>query len=487
MKLLRALILYFIVFSLGQVAWAQDSLSEKAAKQELSYLHITLEQAHFDLYAHRSREEYRNLLNEIYSSIEGPQSRLDMAKIVQRYVAYGKIGHAKAEVGFKEFVSHIGSAGKFLPVFIRVEEDQVFLTRPSNEDRTAAAGDELKALNGRDIFTLLDKLGEFVSAERDEMRNALMEESFPALLWLELGDVNFATLTLAKAGNEIQNIEIKSVDYPTYASIRENSPTKTLSTEFGTRDYQILDNGIAYLRPGPFVDLEANVDETDPSYSGDRYFDFIDEAFVEINNSGASDLIIDLRHNPGGNNNFSDAMIAYFADKPFRFTNNFQLKSSEVTKANYKRQMEAKELSGFFAEMVAAEMAQTNGVRYNFNIPMVNPETSGTYEGTVWVLINRHSYSNATTTAAIIKDYGFGNIIGQETADLPTTYASILTFTLPETNFVVTYPKSYFIRPNGDTRLQGVIPDVVLPFQPIGADNDVVLEAATQHILRSRK
>ena len=65
------------------------------------------------------------------------------------------------------------------------------------------------------------------------------------------------------------------------------------------------------------------------------------------------------------------------------------------------------------------------------------------------MLIDRHSYSNATSVAALVQDYDFGTVLGEETADVASNYASVLYFDLPKTGITVTFPKSHFVRPNG--------------------------------------
>ena len=69
-----------------------------------------------------------------------------------------------------------------------------------------------------------------------------------------------------------------------------------------------------------------------------------------------------------------------------------------------------------------------------------------------------------------------------ETADVASNYASVLYFDLPKTGITVTYPKSYFLRPNGRDDVSGVIPEVLLKRAPIGVADDVVLDEAIRYI-----
>ena len=102
------------------------------------------------------------------------------------------------------------------------------------------------------------------------------------------------------------------------------------------REAKILPNNVGYLRPGPFYNAEAKTEAE--AWDTSRFRTFIDDAFAKFIAAKVDRLIIDLRANPGGDNLFSDLMIAWFADKPFRFFSQFKVRvSPESTKANADR------------------------------------------------------------------------------------------------------------------------------------------------------
>lgn len=65
---------------------------------------------------------------------------------------------------------------------------------------------------------------------------------------------------------------------------------------------------------------------------------FVDNAFAQFAERRAARLLIDLRNNPGGYNSFSDHMLAWIANRPFRFCSSFRIRvSAQATAANSKR------------------------------------------------------------------------------------------------------------------------------------------------------
>jgi C-terminal processing protease CtpA/Prc len=246
------------------------------------------------------------------------------------------------------------------------------------------------------------------------------------------------------------------------------------------REFRFID-GIAYLKPGPFYNVSGS------SYFDTTAFDdLLASAFAQIRTRNSRQLILDLRNNPGGESFFSDRLVAYFATKPFHFASKFYLRTSRVSKESFSRDVPpllkgapptiAREVQ----RQLDAVLSHEDGERFEFPIPEypAHPETRR-FTGDVYVLINRHSYSNATTTAALLQDYGFGVLVGEETADLPTSYASVSSFTLARTKLRVTYPRSYFVRPSGDRQVRGVVPDYAVD-QDLFTREDEILRFAVQ-------
>ncbi|MBB6425720.1 S41 family peptidase [Sphingopyxis sp. JAI128] len=458
------------------------ALSARAVRSDFALLYQTLQEAHFNLYAHRSKAEYDTHYRSLLATIEAPMDPVAVAILFQKFVAYGRIGHARIDAPVIAFVSQLRGGGKILPIFIRVDGDRVLLTQTADQGGSLRAGAEIVSIDGVPIRQVLERLSGYVSAERPYMAYAQMEESFPVLLWLDRGPLDSLSVT-ARVGSTMKTVSVKAVTLDQRKALTAKFPGPEQLVEFSDREYKVLEPGIAYLRPGPFFNTEQSNEGPAPSYEASAFRTFIDASFSKLIASGATDLLIDLRNNPGGDNSFSDPMIAWFADRPFRFASSFTLKASAATKADYSRQRVAGvPIDPDFLRQIDAEEKQPNGTRYTYELPIVAPRAEPRFHGRVWLLINRHSYSNAASVAALVQDYGFGKVLGEETADVASNYASVQHFTLPLTGIVVTYPKSHFVRPNGNAEVAGVTPDFPIEPPPVDASGDVALSKALEII-----
>lgn len=464
-----------------------STVAPEVIRSDFTLLYETLQEAHFDLYAHRSKVEYDRFYRTLLGTIRKPMTSIAVATMFQRFVAYGKIGHARIDAPMVAFVAYLQGGGTLIPLFIRVDGNRVVLTEPAEESGKLRAGTEIIAIDGKPVHEVIDHLSSYVSAERPYMAYAQMEQSFPALVWLDRGHIASVKVTAILAGRPL-TIVVPALTLAQRRSLATEYPTGSLATKFSTREYRPLGNGIAYLRPGPFFNIEQPARGDAPSYQAASFVAFIDDSFQKVLASGATDLVLDLRDNPGGDNSFSDPMIAWFATRPFRFASSFTLKASAATKADYARERAAgAPIDPSFANQMDAEAREPNGTRYKYDIPIVQPRNEPRFHGRVWVLVNRHSYSNAASVAALVQDYGFGKVVGEETADVASNFASVQSFTLPKTQIAVTYPKSHFVRPNGRDDVSGVLPDITLTRPPIGASEDLVLKDTLSLIQRREK
>lgn len=472
-------------------ATVENKLSVAELRADFATLYKSLRASHYDLYAHRSRADYDAYFRGESTALDTPLDRAEAARRFQRFVAYGRVAHAHIDAPIASFMSWRAQGGKMLPLFARVVDGKVYLLEAADADGHLPAGTEIETVDGEPALVWLDRLAAYVSADRPYMAYAQLEKMLPIAAWEALGPIDVVQVRARGPDGAVFTQRVAALSADEYGRLGKRYPTPAPDTDFNQRDWRLLGDGIAYLRPGPFYNIEAAADGPAPSYEASAYRRFIDGAFEKIIVAGATDLIVDLRDNPGGDNSFSDPMVAWFATRPFKFASSFRIKASAANKAWYRAQQAKNEAAktppdAVMTALVKAEFAHSDGQRYDYPIALVEPRPQPRFGGRVYVLVNRHSYSNATSVAALIQDYGFGRILGEETSDLPSSYASVVYFDLPHTGFSVTYPKSRFLRPSGDRALRGVIPDIAIatPVEP--SATDTVLARARDEVLNAR-
>ncbi|NRB59387.1 MAG: peptidase S41 [Winogradskyella sp.] len=441
-----------LILSNSLIVFTQN-FSKQDVISDLDYLRSSLERTHFDLYHHIAKEDFVKKYNEVRMEIaEDSLSYFEVAMLFQRLVASVNNGHTRIEFydQVQSYVAHMDKNGTVFPLELAIEDNRVYVRRNWSDNRGIKIGSEIKSINGIPIKEVLDRIYPYVSAERKYFRNALIESfTFPRYYWRVFGEKNAFDVEISEQ-NSLKRIKIKAIEANTYES-------KWKSIIKNNRVLEFLSASVAYLRPGSFGgDL-------------DKYKKFIDSSFTEINKQNYSDLVIDLRNHSGGDDIYGDYLVSYFADKPFQWNSKFQLKTSSLLKENV---IKTKDTTNVYWQ---AFLNHKNGEIFNYNFSPFEPqEKSKRFKGKVYVLVNRHSYSQSTVTAALIKDYNFGTIVGEETAEYPTLLASIFTYKLPFTGIKVDVPKGKIYRINGEESRNGLIPQIIIRDHLLDEKDEIV-------------
>lgn len=455
-------------------------VSPQDSRADFDDLYARLQDSHYDLFARRPKREYDALFQQMRTGFDTSVAPLEVWKRYQRFVAYGNVAHAHMDPMPEYWENFRKAGGKAFPLFLRVVDAKAYVADDYSGLGTIAQGDEVVSIDGMPALRWLEQARAFVSADNDYMAWAQLESQLPMFVWLARGEVQSFALVLGKADGTRAGVTLPALSRADFEAVAAKRP-KRFELDWNAREARILEGGLAYLRPGPFYD--SRPDAADPWDTAD-FESFIDEAFGRFIAQGADRLLIDLRDNPGGDNSFSDLMVAWFAAKPFRFSEEFDIKISTAAIESNRKRLQGKggETNSTSLRLAAAYDGKPLGSRVGFAIPLIAPRDGARFAGPVYLLVNRHSYSNTVLVAAIAQDYGFGKVLGEETSDLASTYGALEKFTLPRTGIEVSFPKARILRSNGDARARGVIPDIAIATPLVDDGTDRVLQQAIKII-----
>lgn len=450
-----------------------EKLQPPKLQEDFRVLYEGLQRAHIGLYSHRPKAVLDKAFADTMARLDRPMSRFEAQRIFQRFVAEGRVAHARIDPPMEMFGSYLEAGGRIFPFGVRIDGNRIYVSENLSGIAAIAPGDEIVTIDAKPAGYWLRQLRRQISADSQGLANAILEPQFTVALWFERGAIETFQVSIAKPGGRSKEFSIHARTPAEMRAAAAGSPSG-LEIDPSVREAKIVGKGIAYLRPGVFMNTTEGGDPFNPS----AFHAFIDQAFQRFLAEGATDLLIDLRNNPGGDNSFSDHMIAWFADRPFRFASHFRVKVSPEAMAANKARLADAPPESIVRQYDAAYARAVPGSVIPFEMPWVAPRVGARFTGRVFVLVNRRSFSNAVSVAAIVQDYRFGRIIGEPTVDLATTYGAMETFKLPNSGFAVGFPKAFIVRPNGDERLGGVTPDCRIETPIFEPTDDPVLRAA---------
>jgi C-terminal processing protease CtpA/Prc len=463
--------LLFIVLSLQCLAQNQMKFSSQEVKEDLKFLYETLDKSHYNLYTNTKKEIFDKEFERIMNSIEDSLLLIEMNRLFQPFTALSKLGHCSIQLPINSYGAYLQNGGTLFPLNLYFKEDKVFILDSHSAESSISKGDEIISINEKPIEEVINGLYKYISGENVYSKNVQIELlSFPRILWVVNGENKNYSLVVKKHNDKQIDINIKSIPCTKF---EEKMAQKKPATN-PSRDFAFIGD-IAYLRPGQFYNpsKNGNAKISGETIDNKKFTTFLDSCFTLIHNKNTQNLIIDLRGNPGGAATFSNPMIAYFATEPFIGGSRMFIRTSKINKKFWEG---VTDTSRFLKDIKKEILSRENGNR--FEIPLTEykfqpRKDSLKFKGNVYVLINRFSFSEAIVISAMIQDYGFGRLIGEQTT--PVMYGNARQFKLPNTQMTVTFPASYFIRVNGDTSLKGIIPDYLISDDPL-TEKDEILE-----------
>lgn len=461
---MKTILIFITLLSLQNTFGQFKKYTPKQIKEDFDYLYKNLEASHYNLFANNPKTTYDKEYRRIFESINDSLTTIQAFRLFQPFIALDNHAHCNI-MPFKLYGEYYGNSGTVFPLNLCFRNNKTLITSNFSSDTTITPGNEIISINGKPMKEIRNEMHTFFSGESDYLISTLIEMlTFPRLYWSVYDRFDKFHLELRNADGQQYKTTIDAITAEEFE--KKNAALKPLMNNL--REFKFIDS-VAYLHPGVFMNLNAK-DENESS-DNKKFCLFIDSVFTEIHNSKTKDLIIDLRNNPGGHNSFSDYMIAYFADKPFRFSDNFMVKTSKLTKAFWENVAD----SSLF-ELKNDILTKKDGEIFRYNLQLNQPRTDSLhFSGKVYVLINRYDFSQAVNAAAVVQDYKFGVLIGEETGDHSSLFASSQTIKLPNTGLIVQYPKAFIVRPNGNKKAKGVIPDFIVN-DDIFSEKDEILD-----------
>lgn len=453
----------------------RTKFSAQEAREDFEYFYKTLEQTHYDLYVNTKKAVFEKQYEKIYNSISDSLTLLQISRLFQPFAALSNLAHCS--IGFPwglYFDKDNQSSTTLFPFNVTILNNRAFITDNYSSDLFIQEGDEILSIDGIPINVKLKEMYDFLSGEGIDIKNSFIDLfTFPRTYWWVYGNGNQYIIIVRRKEGGIKSVILKSIQ----ASDYEQKASKKKSVFSLNREFKFIDN-IAYLHPGVFINNQSSGNTSEhKTFETNEFISFIDSSYREIHKVNPKNLIIDLRGNPGGDNSLSDRMIVYFATKPFWFSSEFSVKTSSITKQFWK---DVKDSS--LQDLKNKILTKKDGEIFKVSFQNNSPRTDSLrFEGKVYVLVDRYSYSNAVSVAAIVQDYNFGLIIGEPTADVASSYGATHEFKLLNSQVSVTYPKAFIVRPNGDRNLKGVTPDVKI-VDNIFTEKDEILDFAIKYI-----
>lgn len=445
--------------------------SPEVIREDFATLYRNLEDSAYDLFIYTTKAELDAEYERLLGTITKPMTAHEVARLFQSFVVMARMSHCTMGFPVEAFREWYRSGGHFFPFDLVFDGERPLIATDWSQTEGIDPGDELLAVHGMKVADLMATLFRLVAGENDQAKRASMETGglWPPY-WYSFGDFERGPVRVRKRDGGVVELNVSGIDLDRYRTLRDSLSGPEFMID--GREFRFIED-IAYLRPGAFMSLSSSDLSDKETWDNTKFLAFLDSVFTAIHARRPENLIVDLRGNPGGGSSFSNPLIAYLANQPFREASSMRFRTSRITKEFWRDYDEPG------AEDLKREiMTRKDGERWSV-VGELHPPRSDSlrFEGQVFALIDRFSFSNAAAVASILQDYHFATLIGEETSFNPSNCGGVHTFRLPHTQMEVVYPKVCGVRPSGDTSPHGVLPDYEVKQDYFTEEDEVLLGA----------
>lgn len=461
------------VYGQNPIKIQSKSFTPRQLHKDIDYTLKKFEQIHPDIYREIPKDSVIKRFSALKARITKPMSRFDFLNIFTP-VAFTIIhdGHNYVFPLEKEFSNktteyndYIYAGGRLFPIPVVIQNRKLYC----NSVKTEIPFDsEITQINQMPVREVIETILGGYTAESDEFEESVNSDWFSNAYWQSFGGFDKYKIKYKLSIDTTQKeLTLNGLVNKQLDSIRQNS--KIASYEFE----EITDLQTAVLKYN-----SAEIDQN-------AFKLFCDSIFQIIKIKNYKNLIIDIRQNTGGTTRSNDLLFEYITNKAISQVDSSVYKSSKERKKDFVTGN--RRYAGWFkwynylyypiyirTDPSRKEvMTAKNGTFHCEKVVPAKPKDNPLkFNGKLFLLTSKKTYSAAMGFAAAFKCYSLGLVIGQETGNPTVCTTDWAGFILPNTKIkcAVSEAKIYFACGKEDGH--GVIPDYII-------ENDYSLKDST--------
>jgi hypothetical protein len=435
---------------------AGQTLTATQAREDFDALWTAVREAHGGLLRFQTRAELDAKVEAHRARLTQSMPLLTFAGILSESLADLRDGHARLE--YDSATVAAAQAAPLLPLRVGIEDGKVIVAfNDSPADTTIHPGMELVSINGRPATAILRQLLPKISGDGfiETGKPARLARDFPLYYWLHVEQTPSFRIVMRRDGREVTPVLPGIVDRDRRQVV--NPVNAHYADELAQMDGPRGNVAVDYPGGGTVPRLRVR------AFDGQAFLPTLDSAFRSFKERGATGLILDLRGNGGGVDEYGAALVSQFVERPFRYFDHIRVSTIAPSFATWLPRTFDAMRTGTVPDSAGAfrlTSAQHPGVAEHQPSPVA-------FTGKVAVLIDGGTFSTAADVAAQLRSMKRATFIGEETAggyegNTSGLNASIV---LPNSRLrlrIMMYDYWNAVTPPAQ-RGRGTLPDIVMP------------------------
>ncbi len=411
-------------------------LTPEFLRQDFKTFKDSLQKLHPSLYRYQNKDVLTKKFDSCYATLNKQMTVIEYYKVISFLVSAIEDGHTSCFLP-REAVKYLLS-DKVFPLQLRFINNQAYIpceTKkfPSATEIISVDGESIGKIKGK-LFSYLPSDGKIETEKYWEMNKG--DNPFFILYYLIYGQKSSFNVRYKTQTGKIESTVINADNFKNL----ECFPKPVDIDKYLLLDYR--QNSTAILTIKTF-------NEDFLKKSNEDFANFLKSSFQEINQKGVKTLIIDLRNNGGGQDNFGSLLYSYLTDKPFSYYASLESVSKKFTTSDHS------------------------------NLAIQKPSENN-FKNMVLFLINGKSFSTTAEFCSIAKSNKRGKFVGEETGGgyYGNTSGERITIVLPNSKIKINIPLDKYVMAVQKAKYKdrGIIPEYTI----VPTINDVIINKDVQ-------
>jgi hypothetical protein len=448
-----------VLIAFAGTAAAQEipaRVSAIQAQQDLDVIRRSLEEAHGALYRFTPKPELDRKFDQIRTRANREMTRREFFGLVNEMMAATGDGHARADHD-DSTNAEVNRALRF-PLDVALEGNRLIVTaNATRDDRTMRPGMALLSVNGHTVDELIARI--MPTIRRDGFietgRRRAFGNSFAFRYWMNIDTSSRYAVTARTSDGRTISASLDGVVHSLRsANVTDNPVNADYRAALAKIGEPPENVSLRFIGDSPPVALLKV-----RSFGGSGFIASLDSAVSLAIDRRSPAMILDLRGNGGGVDQFGAKLVSQFTDKPFRYFDYIHLTSIAPSFATW--------LPRTFESTKAGTTPHPEGgyrVKPELHDGVAEQQPSARpFLGKLIVLIDGGTFSTSADVTAALRSMNRATFIGEETGGTYEGNTSGLNATviLPNSRFKVwvqMYGYVNAVRPGPKGR--GTLPDI---------------------------
>ncbi|MEQ1906857.1 MAG: S41 family peptidase, partial [Pirellulaceae bacterium] len=375
-------------------------------KQDFGVFRDALEEGHPGLYRYSTKENMDSIFAKAAASLTTPMKDMEFMLVVSRVAAQVGDGHLKVSPP-KLHKDKLDQGQTAAPFRVYWDGGKLFVYKNySTLADSELLGAQIISINGHPTADIIRDYLPITASDGSNLTNKYRMLSRPrpfarCLNYLYGHTDSYQLEYLPANGTGMINSTLPAITFDELFRLDNERYPETAAAPLAELSIA-PDNQYAYLRIATFDNEQLKSRKID-------FKKFLDASFRSIEASHVDNLILDLRGNGGGTDEFGKSLFSYFTDHPFDYYKSLTMNRESFDFFKYTSMPNVKAPKG----MLKANSEGTFDNIQHANIGKQSP-SSPTYSGNIFVLIDGGCFSTAGECISMLHCHTNAIFIGEE-------------------------------------------------------------------------